>query len=351
MHGVVELGFFRRLRAADLELLSRVSEALAVAVRSSRDRTRLEDLLEETQRQAEELQTQQEELRVTNEELEVQSRSLRESQVQLEAQKAELEQSNTHLEEQTHLLENQRDELTRTQSSLAGKAAELERANQYKSEFLANMSHELRTPLNSTLILAKLLADNKPGNLTEEQVRFAQTISSAGQELLAVINDVLDLSKIEAGMIEVGPGPVPLGNLLETLRANFQGLAQQKGLDFETRLAPGAPERIETDAVGSARFCATCSPTRSSSPSRAPSTSPSRLPMRRPFRLRFAIPGSALLPSSKASFSRPSDKPMEVLIASTVGPGSACRSRATWRACWAVISQSRALPGRAALSS
>ena len=217
-------------------------------MRSSRDRTRLEDLLEETQRQAEELQTQQEELRVTNEELEVQSRSLRESQVQLEAQKAELEQSNTHLEEQTHLLENQRDELTRTQSSLAGKAAELERANEYKSEFLANMSHELRTPLNSTLILAKLLADNKPGNLTEEQVRFAQTISSAGQELLAVINDVLDLSKIEAGMIEVGPGPVPLGNLLETLRANFQGLAQQKGLDFETRLAPGAPERIETDA-------------------------------------------------------------------------------------------------------
>jgi signal transduction histidine kinase/DNA-binding response OmpR family regulator/CHASE3 domain sensor protein len=247
VQGVVELGFFRRLRAADLELLSRVSEGLAVAVRSSRDRTRLEDLLEETQRQAEELQTQQEELRVTNEELEVQSRSLKESQAQLEAQQAELEQSNTHLEEQAHLLENQRDELTRAQFALTGKAAELERTNQYKSEFLANMSHELRTPLNSTLILAKLLADNKPGNLSEEQVRFAQTISSAGQELLAVINDVLDLSKIEAGMIEVTPGPVPLAHLLETLRANFQGLAQQKRLDFETRLAAGVPEQIETD--------------------------------------------------------------------------------------------------------
>jgi signal transduction histidine kinase/DNA-binding response OmpR family regulator/CHASE3 domain sensor protein len=248
VQGVVELGFFRRVRAADLELLSRVSEGLAIAVRSSRDRTRLEELLEETQRQAEELQTQQEELRVANEELEVQSRSLRESQAQLEAQKAELEQSNTHLEEQTHLLEEQRDELTRAQSALEGKAAELERANHYKSEFLANMSHELRTPLNSTLILAKLLADNKPGNLTEEQVRFAQTISSAGQELLAVINDVLDLSKIEAGMIQVTAGPVPLAPLLETLRANFHDLAQQKRLEFETRLAPGVPERIETDA-------------------------------------------------------------------------------------------------------
>jgi signal transduction histidine kinase/DNA-binding response OmpR family regulator/CHASE3 domain sensor protein len=248
VHGVVELGFFRRLNATDLELLSRVSEALAVAVRSSRDRTWLEELLEETQRQAEELQTQQEELRVANEELEVQSRSLKESQAQLEAQKVELEQSNAHLEEQTHVLESQRDGLTRAQSALTGKAVELERANRYKSEFLANMSHELRTPLNSTLILAKLLADNKPGNLTEEQVRFAQTITSAGQELLAVINDVLDLSKIEAGMVEVEPGPIVLASLVETLRANFEGMARQKGLTLETHLAPEVPERIESDA-------------------------------------------------------------------------------------------------------
>jgi CheY-like chemotaxis protein/CHASE3 domain sensor protein len=248
VQGVVELGFFRRVTAADRELLVRVSEALAVAVRSARDRAQREALLEETQRQAEELQTQQEELRVANEELEVQSRSLKESQAQLEAQQAELEQSNAHLEEQTHLLENQRDALTQAQSTLVAKAVELERANQYKSEFLANMSHELRTPLNSTLILAKLLADNKPGNLTEEQVRFAQTISSAGQELLAVINDVLDLSKIEAGMIEVTPGQVALEELLQTLRGNFQGVAQQKGLAFETHREPGAPERIETDS-------------------------------------------------------------------------------------------------------
>jgi len=249
VQGIVELGFFRRLRAPDLELLARVSEALAVAVRTSRDRTRLEELLEETQRQAEELQTQQEELRVTNEELEVQSRSLRESQAQLEAQKAELERSNAHLEEQTQILEHQRDELARAQSELGAKAVELERANLYKSEFLANMSHELRTPLNSTLILAKLLADNRPGNLTEEQVRYARTITSAGHELLAVINDVLDLSKVEAGMVEIAPAPVVLASLLEGLKANFQGVAQEKGLTFEVQLARGAPEQIETDAA------------------------------------------------------------------------------------------------------
>ena len=248
VQGVLELGFLRRLNAADLELLARVSEALAVAVRSSRDRTRLEELLEETQRQAEELQTQQEELRTTNEELEVQSRSLKESQAQLEAQKAELEQSNAHLEEQTHQLERQRDDLTRAQFALTGKALELERANLYKSEFLANMSHELRTPLNSTLILAKLLADNKPGNLSEEQVRFAKTITSAGQELLAVINDVLDLSKIEAGMMEVERGPIVLASLLESLTTNFEGMARQKGLALEKHLAPEAPQQIESDA-------------------------------------------------------------------------------------------------------
>jgi CheY-like chemotaxis protein/signal transduction histidine kinase/CHASE3 domain sensor protein len=248
VHGVVELGFFRRLSATDLELLTRASEALAVAVRSSTARTRLEELLEETQRQGEEMQTQQEELRIANEELEVQSRSLKESQALLEAQKVELEQSNAHLEEQTHLLESHRDELIRAQSALTGKAFELERANQYKSEFLANMSHELRTPLNSTLILARLLADNKPGNLTEEQVRFARTITSAGQELLAVINDVLDLSKIEAGMVEVERGPIVLASLVETLNAHFEGLARQKGLTLETHLAPGVPERIESDS-------------------------------------------------------------------------------------------------------
>ena len=167
VHAVVELGFFRRVSRRPIRSCWTASPSRSASrCASSKDRTRLEELLEETQRQAEELQTQQEELRVTNEELEEQGRALQESQARLETQQAELEQTNSQLEEQTQLLEHQKDELAAAQAVLTEKAAELERANQYKSEFLANMSHELRTPLNSSLILAKLLADNKDGNLT-----------------------------------------------------------------------------------------------------------------------------------------------------------------------------------------
>ncbi len=248
VQAVLELGFFRKLSEVDGELMARVSELLGVAVRSARDRTRLEELLEETQRQAEELQAQQEELRVSNEELEEQGRALKESQAQLEVQQAELEQSNSQLEEQTQLLETQKDELTRAQSVLVAKADELERASQYKSEFLANMSHELRTPLNSTLILAKLLADNKAGNLSEEQVKFAETISSAGNDLLTLINDILDLSKIEAGKVDLSPEPVSLAGLVEATVKGLLPLAQQKGLRLFGQVAPGTPVQIETDA-------------------------------------------------------------------------------------------------------
>jgi CheY-like chemotaxis protein/CHASE3 domain sensor protein len=248
VHAVVELGFLRTLHTEDLELLSRVSESLGVAIRASKDRTRLEELLEETQRQGEELQTQQEELRVSNEELEVQSRTLKESQVQLETQQAELEQTNSQLEEQAQLLEHQKDELSRAQVVLTERATELERANQYKSEFLANMSHELRTPLNSSLILAKILADNRTGNLTPEQIKYAQTISSAGNDLLAIINDILDLSKIEAGKVELAPEAVVVARILDDMSRTFQPVAHNKGLGFKIDLAPGAPPQLETDA-------------------------------------------------------------------------------------------------------
>ena len=247
VHAVIELGFFRTLQASDLELLRRGREAIGIAVRSSKDRTRLEELLEETQRQSEELQTQQEELRVANEELAEQSQVLKESQVRLESQQAELEQTNSQLEEQASILENQRDELQRAQLALTERAAELARSNQYKSEFLANMSHELRTPLNSSLILAKLLADNKPGTLNEEQVRFAQTIFGAGNDLLALINDILDLSKIEAGKVEVQPESLSLASVVETLSRGFEPLARERRLSFTYTVEPGAPERLETD--------------------------------------------------------------------------------------------------------
>ncbi len=247
VQAVIELGFFRRLIPSDLEFLRRVREAIGIAVRSSKDRTRLEELLEETQRQSEELQTQQEELRVANEELAEQGQVLKESQVRLESQQAELEQTNSQLEEQASILESQRDELQRAQASLSERAAELARSNQYKSEFLANMSHELRTPLNSSLILAKLLADNKPGTLNEEQVKFAQTIFSAGNDLLALINDILDLSKIEAGKVEVQPESIAIARAVENLTRNFEPQARERGLGFTHAVDPGTPERIETD--------------------------------------------------------------------------------------------------------
>jgi CheY-like chemotaxis protein/CHASE3 domain sensor protein/putative methionine-R-sulfoxide reductase with GAF domain len=244
---VVELGFFRRVQPRDLEFLGRVSEMLAIAVRTSQDRTRLEVLLEETQRQSEELQTQQEELRVSNEELEEQGRLLRQSQTLLEAQQTELEQSNTQLEEQAQQLEAQRDDLATAQRGLEQRAADLERSNQYKSEFLANMSHELRTPLNSTLILAKLLADNAQGNLSEEQVKFAQTIGSAGNDLLALINDILDLSKIESGKVDVNVEPIDVSALVDSLANIFEPMATARRLGFRVEIAPGAPRQIESD--------------------------------------------------------------------------------------------------------
>lgn len=248
VHALIEFGFFRRVTAADQDLLMRASESLGIAVRSAKDRSRLEELLEETQRQSEELQAQQEELRVNNEELEEQGRALKESQQRLEHQQTELEQTNSQLEEQMQMLEAQRDDLARAQQMLTDKASELERASQYKSEFLANMSHELRTPLNSTLILAKLLADNKDGNLTPEQVKFAQTISSAGNDLLTLINDILDLSKIEAGQVEVLPESVPIGRCIDTLSRSFEPVARQKGLSLRMSVEPGTPESMETDA-------------------------------------------------------------------------------------------------------
>ena len=247
VQAVVELGFFSATNADQRELLSRVSEPIAVAVRAAKDRQRLEELLQETQQQAEELQAGAEELRVSNEELEEQGRALRESQAHLEVQQSELEQINSQLEEQAQTLEHQKEELAKAQVTLSARADELQRANEYKSEFLANMSHELRTPLNSTLILAKLLADNKDGNLTAAQVKFAKTITSAGNDLLALINDVLDLSRIEAGKVELAPEQVPLAAAIESLAKTFQLTADQKHVRFSWAIEPGVPEQIETD--------------------------------------------------------------------------------------------------------
>ncbi len=249
VNSVIEIGFLRPVDALVQTLLERASEAVAIAVRSAAYRSALQDLLEETQRQSEELQTQSEELRVSNEELEEQGRALKETQTRLEQQQAELEQTNSQLEEQAQELEFQRDNLERVNASVELKARELEQASQYKSDFLANMSHELRTPLNSSLILAKLLADNPDENLTADQVRYAQTIQSSGNDLLNLINDILDLSKIEAGHVEVRPETVVIERLANNLRQVFQPLAFEKGLALTIEYAEDVPATIETDPL------------------------------------------------------------------------------------------------------
>jgi signal transduction histidine kinase/CheY-like chemotaxis protein/CHASE3 domain sensor protein len=247
VNSVVELGFVHQVDSNVLTLLEQLSASIAIAVRSANYRVELQKLLVETQRKSEELQVQGEELRVSNEELEEQSRALKESQARLEQQQAELEQTNSQLEEQAQQLETQRDDLARTTASVQLKARELEQASRYKSDFLANMSHELRTPLNSLLILAKLLADNPDDGLSAEQVRYAQTIQSSGNDLLNLINDILDLSKIEAGHVEIRPEWVSLERLTSNLRHVFEPIAHDKGLEFAIEVTPECPETISTD--------------------------------------------------------------------------------------------------------
>jgi CheY-like chemotaxis protein/CHASE3 domain sensor protein len=239
---VVELGLLRPAAPHDLELLRRVSEPIAIALRTARYRDELRDLLEETQRQAEELQTQQEELRVQNEELEQQTRALQDSQARLENQQTELEQINTQLEAQQTSLEVQRDDLQTAQR-------EAQRASTYKSEFLANMSHELRTPLNSSLILAKLLMENRDGNLNDEQIKFAQTIYSAGNDLLTLINDILDLSKIEAGKLDMRPETITVKRMIDDLASTFRPIAKDKGLQLDIAVEANVPEALFSDPV------------------------------------------------------------------------------------------------------
>jgi signal transduction histidine kinase/DNA-binding response OmpR family regulator/CHASE3 domain sensor protein len=245
--GVIEIGFLHGVRDRDIQFMETVGASIGAAVANVLHRQRLQAALEEQQALNEELQVQQEELRTANEELEEQSRALEESQSALENQQAELEQTNEQLAEQAANLDNKNTALVQAQDQLRDRALELERASRYKSEFLANMSHELRTPLNSSLILAKLLADNGNGNLNEEQVRFAQTIYSAGNDLLNLINDILDISKVEAGKLELVPEDLPLRRVIEGLARVFEPLARQKRLTFDLSVEPDVPMSIHTD--------------------------------------------------------------------------------------------------------
>jgi CheY-like chemotaxis protein/CHASE3 domain sensor protein len=247
VNGVLELGFVRPATRRDLELLNMVASNIGTFIDAALYRQRLQQMLEETQQLNEEMEVQQEELRTANESLSEQSRILEESQAHLEHQKAALELSNEQLAVQALALDQKNIAIGEANAQLELRAEELRRSSRYKSEFLANMSHELRTPLNSSLILSRLLADNPAGNLTGEQVTFAETIYSSGNDLLNLINDILDISKVEAGKLELVIEPLPFDKLLNSLNMTFAPLAGQKGLEFSISPAQQLPGYLTTD--------------------------------------------------------------------------------------------------------
>jgi CheY-like chemotaxis protein/PAS domain-containing protein len=253
---VIELGRHQPFTQREGLLLDRVLENIGVAIQTTEARVELARLLATTQEQSEKLQVQQEELQQTNEELQEQARALSVSEERLQTQQEELRVSNEELAERSKVLLEKNEEveaanlkLDQARRDLEEKACALEVSGRYKSEFLANMSHELRTPLNSILILSQLLAGNKEKNLLPKQVDFASTIHNSGSDLLNLINEVLDLSKIEAGRMEINPEEVVLENLLSSLLAPFKPLAEQKHLQLELVREKNAPAVIFTDDV------------------------------------------------------------------------------------------------------
>jgi len=253
--GVVELGTFAEFTDREMEFLKYAMENIAIGFNSARSRDKIAFLLKESQRQGSELKIQQEELRATNEELAEQRDALRLSEAQLKSQQEELQAANEELEEKTQYLEKQQIEITEknvaleiARNDIEKKAKELEVTSKYKSEFLANMSHELRTPLNSMLILARSLADNKEENLSEDQSESARIIYKSGNDLLKLINEILDLSKIEAGKMSVNIETVLLRDIADSLHANFRHVIADKGLTLGIRSDEHLPETIETDS-------------------------------------------------------------------------------------------------------
>jgi len=239
--GVAEIGTLTSFSVAEEEFINNSMDTIAIYVNSTKATLRVHDLLVEAQVQTEELQAQQEELRQMNEELEEQTQNLKQQQ-------EELQQTNEELEEQTQSLEMKNTEVEAAKSDIEQKTKQLEVSSRYKSEFLANMSHELRTPLNSLLILSKDLSENKKKNLDAIQIESAEIIYKSGQDLLVLINEVLDLSKIEAGMMSVNTEELSLKNFAEDLLRGFNSLAQQKGLKLMTSFDEGLPEKILTDS-------------------------------------------------------------------------------------------------------
>ncbi|MCC5646130.1 response regulator [Nostoc sp. CHAB 5824] len=252
---VIELASFGSFSDLHLIFLEQLSEILGVFLNNIASQLQTQQLLEESVALTEELQSQQEELQQSNQRLEEQAHELEESQFLVKQSNEELQQLNEELEEKAELLEVQNrevarknQEVERARKSFEEKAEQLALSSKYKSEFLANMSHELRTPLNSLLILARLLADNSPNNLTEKQVEYSRTIYSAGTDLLELINDILDLAKIESGTILLDIEQIALADLETSLKQTFRQVAHNKELSFTVELDEKLPPTIYNDS-------------------------------------------------------------------------------------------------------
>lgn len=247
--GVIELGSDHKFREIDISLLHQASSLIALELVAAQSRQRIQTLLEETQAQSEELQMQHSELENLNAELEAQTQLLQASEEELKVQQEELLQSNQELEERSKLLEEKNQLIAFRNREIQKKAEELALSTKYKSEFLANMSHELRTPLNSILLLSRLMADNDDENLTEDQIESAKVIQSSGSSLLSLIDEILDLSKIEAGKMEIEYEPVKFTELCNDITGMFQPMAKQKEIDFRIHITENLPSEINTDKL------------------------------------------------------------------------------------------------------
>ncbi|MGI5357830.1 HAMP domain-containing protein [Streptomyces sp. CA-252508] len=231
--GVIELASFQPFTQIQRDFLNQIAEMIATSVNTISVNSKTEVLLKQSQELTEQL-------RERSAELENRQKALQDSNAELE-EKAEL------LAQQNRDIEVKNTEIEEARQVLEERAEQLAVSMRYKSEFLANMSHELRTPLNSLLILAKLLADNADGNLSPKQVEFAETIHGAGSDLLQLINDILDLSKVEAGKMDVSPTRIALVQLVDYVEATFRPLTAEKGLDFSVRVSPELPATLHTD--------------------------------------------------------------------------------------------------------
>jgi CheY-like chemotaxis protein/CHASE3 domain sensor protein len=247
LKGVFEVAYRDELSDANKEYLLAIAEDIGISVNTAQARTLMHELFSQVQQQAEELQAQQEEMRITNEELMSKTEMLQASEEELIVQQEELRSTNTELEEKASLLEEKNQAIEDARSAIALKVQELETTGKYRSEFLANMSHELRTPLNSILVLARILQDNKSSNLSEEQIKYANVISNAGNDLLTLINDILDLAKIESGKMQVDNETIKISDVLHDMEMLFAGVAQNKKIKYTVNTSKDLPTHLLAD--------------------------------------------------------------------------------------------------------